>query len=119
MLDFFTSYAQGYEERDFARIEKHFAYPCMLTNESGTDLICDAEDLRQHVTGFLAMLDDKGLTKATPTVLHDQRHGADNRVVSVNWKLYGADDRPFADLDFLYVLTGGDGAWKVSLANLI
>jgi len=119
MRDFFTDYARGYEALDFAHIEKHFAYPCMLTNESGTDFICDADDLHQHIAGFLTLLKDNAMIRAEPSILHDQRHGEDNRVVSVNWKLIGVSEQPFADFDFLYVLTGGDGAWKISLANMI
>ena len=127
MRDFFLNYARGYESQDFAHIEQHFAYPCMLSNESGTDLICDADDLQQHIAGFMTQLKDNGLRKAVPTVLHDQRHGAENRVVSVNWKLIGQSEQPFADFDYLYVLiashnTGddsGDVGWKISLANLI
>jgi len=119
MRDFFTDYARGYEALDFAHIEKHFAYPCMLTNEGGTDLICDSDDLHQHIAGFLTMLKENGLNKAVPTVVHDQHHGLKNRVVSVNWKLIGSNEQPIADLDFLYVLVGGDGAWKIGLANLI
>ncbi|HEY9078626.1 hypothetical protein [Magnetovibrio sp.] len=119
MLEFFNTYARGYIDQNFALIERHFAYPCMLSNESGTDLICDADDLRQHVTGFLAMLQENGLTRAVPTILNDQHHGTDHRVVSVHWDLYGATDQPFAAFDFLYVLIGGEGTWKVSLANLL
>jgi len=119
MQDFFESYAQGYIDQDFARIERHFAYPCMLTNEGGTDLICDAADLEQHIGGFLAQLKEGGLAKAAPTILHDLHHGANNRVISVNWKLSGADGRLLVDTDFLYVLVGGEGNWKISLANLL
>ena len=119
MLDFFETYAQGYVDQDLARIEAHFAYPCMLTNESGTDLICDADDLEQHIGGFLAHLKDNGLVQAVPTILDDKRHGADHRVVAVNWKLSDANGRVFVDADFLYVLVGGEGNWKISLANLI
>lgn len=116
---FFIEYARGYETQDFAHIEKHYAYPCMLTNESGTDLICDGDDLHQHVAGFLAMLKVNDLTKAVPSIEHDQHHGAKNRVVSVRWKLIGANDQTFADFGFLYVLVGGDGVWKIALANLL
>jgi len=123
MRDFFLNYARGYETQNFTHIEQHFAYPCMLTNESGTDLVCDADDLEQHIAGFLTLLKDNDLRKAVPTVLHDQHHGPKNRVVSVNWKLLGQSDRPFAEFDFLYVLIGCDGpdqgVWKISLANLI
>ena len=65
------------------------------------------------------MLKEKGLRKAVSTVLHDQYHGMKSRVVSVNWKLIGSNEQPIADMDFLYVLIGGDGAWKIGLANLI
>lgn len=119
MESFFKTYAQGYIDRDFKQIEPHFAYPCMLTNQSGTDLICDSDDLEQHVMGFLAMLDENDLAKAIPTIVHDELHGSDNRVITVKWRMFAATDEAFAEFEYLYVLVGGEGNWKISLANLI
>lgn len=53
------------------------------------------------------------------TIEQDNRHGSNNRVVSVNWTLINGAGHTFADLDFLYVLVGGEGHWKISVANLI
>jgi len=119
MLEYFKSYAQGYEVGDFGRLEGHYSYPCMLTNETGTDLVCDADELHQDLAGFLVWLKQSGLAKAVPTILNDRQHGLNNRVVAVNWKMFGADGEVFTEFDVLYVLVGGDGAWKISLAKLI
>lgn len=119
MEDLFLDYAQGYVDQDMNRIAQNFAYPCMLTNESGTDLICDAEDLEQHFTGFLAHLTDNNLAEAVPTILSDQRHGDDNRVVSVKWQLRNVDGQVFSQIQFLYVLVRSGSDWKISLANVI
>lgn len=64
MENFFASYAQAYVDQDFTQVAAHFAYPCMLTNQSGTDMICDDDDLEQHLTGFLSMLGENNLAEA-------------------------------------------------------
>lgn len=119
MEAFFQDYAQGYVDQDFDRIASHFAYPCMLTNQSGTDLICDAEDLEQHLMGFLAHLVDNNLAEAVPNILSDQHHGQDNRVVSVRWLLRNSGGQEFSQTEYLYVLVRSGQDWKISLANLI
>lgn len=119
MESFFQAYAQGYVDQDFSRIERYFSYPCMLSNENGTDLIADADDLSAHVAEFLAQLKARGLSDAKAEILHDQAHGNNNRVVTVRWSLIGEDGAEFAAFEFLYVLVGGPGAWKISLANLV
>lgn len=119
MQDFFNSYAQGYVDQDMARIAAHFSYPCMLTNQSGTDLICDADDLEQHITGQLALMKNQGLSRAAAHIDHDMLHGTDNRVVSVSWSLQGTGGEMFAEYAFLYVLVRSADGWKISLANPI
>ena len=117
--DIFASYAQGFVDQDVAKIARHFAYPCMLSNQSGTDLVCDDDDLEQHNLGFMTLLKDQQLSGAVPTIVHDHAFGATNRVVSVDWQLIDGAGRSFADLEYLYVLVGGKGNWKISMANLI
>jgi len=119
MKNYFSRYAQGYIDQDFTKIEEYFAYPCILTNECGTDLICAAADLERHIAGFLAQLKVGGLAQALPTILHDRLYGQKGRVVSVNWKLKNADGQRLVDANFLYVLIDDEGAWKISLVNLL
>lgn len=117
MEDFFTRYGQAFVDQDFAVIESCFAYPCMLTNDGGTDLICDGDDLEQHLTHFLATLRERAPARAVPTILDDRAYGDGNRVVSVQWRLFDKADQIESEWGYLYVLIGGDGAWKISLAN--
>lgn len=119
MQDFFDAYGQAYVDKDFAAIASFFAFPCMLTNQAGTDLVCDADALAQHVEGFVADSHAQGLTRAVPVLVEDRVYGAANRTVLVSWRLFGGQSAPFAEFAFLYVLAGGDGAWKIQLANLI
>ena len=123
MRSFFEHYGESFVRPEMAGIADCFAYPCMITNEAGTDLICDAEALGQHVESFLASVQGLGVARAEPVILDDRVYGENNRAALVRWELFGRDgtplDEPYGAFTYLYILTAGPQGWKIQLANLV
>lgn len=120
MQRYFQSYARMIAAGDITAIERHFAYPCLITNQGGVDVIHDADELAQHLEGFLVHLKRQGVTHARVRVQEDRQFGTAQRTAAVHFRLEDGAGRAVEEFDYLYVLVGnGAGGWKIRLANLI
>lgn len=120
MQSYFEVYARALLARDLEQIERHFAYPCMIVNQAGVDVIHDADELHQHLEGFLAMLMQRGVTSIDVDVRAESQSGADHATAAVAYTLKDTAGQAVETFAFLYVLVKGRaGAWQIRLAELL
>lgn len=120
MQAFFKGYVQAFVARDLAQIERHFAYPCMIVNQAGVDVIHDADELAQHLEGFLATLNTLGVAAIDAEVRDHALSGPDHATADVAYTLKDADGHALETFAFLYVLVKNRaGGWSIRLAELL
>lgn len=120
MQGYFEGYARAFVERDLARIERHFAYPCLIVNQAGADMIHDADALQQNLEGFFASLQELDVTHIDAEVRDCAEPGPDHATATVTYTLKDADGHTLDVFAFLYVLVKNRaGAWTIRLAELL
>ena len=118
MQAYFEGYAQAFVDRDWAQIERHFAYPCLLADRAGVDVIHGADELDQHLQGFLAMLAERGVSAIGADVRAHTQPDAAHATAHVAYALQDDLGQTLETFAFLYVLVKGRaGDWKIRLAE--
>lgn len=120
MQRYFEIYAAAFLAHDTAAIERHFAYPCLIVNQAGADTVIDADELAQHLQGFLTMLRSRGVVAADVQVREHGQPGPDHATATVAYVLKNADGQALEAYAYLYVLVKNRaGAWTIRLAELL
>ena len=120
MQGYFETYAQAFLAHDAEQIERHFAYPCLIVNQAGADAIIDADELAQHLEGFLAMLRTRGVVAVDVNVREHGQPGPDHATATVAYVLKDGDGQTLEAYAYLYVLVKNRaGAWTIRLAELL
>ena len=120
MQRYFETYAAAFLAHDAAEIERHFAYPCLIVNQAGADTVIDADELAQHLQGFLTMLRSRGVVAADVQVRDYSLSGPDHATATVAYVLKDADGQALEAYAYLYVLVKNRaGAWTIRLAELL
>ncbi|MCR4377824.1 MAG: DUF4440 domain-containing protein [Rhodospirillales bacterium] len=120
MQRYFETYAAAFLAHDAAEIERHFAYPCLIVNQAGADAIIDADELAQHLEGFLATLRTRGVIAVDVQVRDYSLSGPDHATATVAYVLQDAGGETVEAYAYLYVLVKNRaGAWTIRLAELL
>jgi len=118
---YFEDYAGAFVARDMDKIAPHFAYPCMLINAGGVDVVYDDDALHQHLQGFIENLAAHDVEHIRAVVRDETHHDPTRASVLVQ---YTAQNRAGEVLDpysFLYVLLKdtADADWEIRVAEVI
>lgn len=120
MQTYFEQYAQAFVAGDTRRIADHYAYPCLIVNQAGADVISDAAALGQHLEGFLAALGARGVATIDVTIRDHTKHSVEHATAAVAYTVKDAHGQTLEAFAYLYVLVKSRaGAWTIRLAELL
>lgn len=120
MQGYFETYASAILGGEAAEIERHFAYPCLIVNQAGADAIFDADELAQHLEGFLATLRARGVAAVDVNVREHHQPSVDHATATVAYALKDADGHTLESYAYLYALVKNRaGVWTIRLAELL
>lgn len=120
MQTYFEHYAQAFVAGDIDQIAEHYAYPCLIVNQAGADVIFDAGALGQHLEGFLAALGARGVDTIDVTISAHTKHSVQHATAAVAYTVKDAHGQTLEAFAYLYVLVKNRaGAWTIRLAELL
>ena len=121
MQHYFEDYARAFVARDMDKIAPHFAYPCMLINAGGVDVVYDDDALHQHLQGFIETLAANDIAHIRAVVRDETHHDPTRASVLVQYTMENSTGKALDTFSFLYVLVKdtADADWQIRLAEAI